>query len=60
MRISTRVGRRSSISMGPVGWLIFGWIVLPAVVCWWTLVALVWLAVWTVQAISGMVTSARR
>lgn len=54
MRISTRVGR-SRISMGPVGWLIFGWVVLPAVVCWWALVALFWLTVWACQAVARAV-----
>jgi hypothetical protein len=43
MRIGTRVGRRSWVSMGPLGWLLLAWLALPLLLVWWTVLALVWL-----------------
>lgn len=43
MRIGTRVGRRSRVSMGLTGWLLVGWLALPLLLCWWTVGLLAWL-----------------
>jgi hypothetical protein len=29
--------------MGPLGWLLIGWLALPLLLCWWTVLALGWL-----------------
>lgn len=44
---------RSWVSMGPLGWLFFLVFVLPFLAAWWLLVGLIWLCVWTCQAIAA-------
>ena len=44
-------GGRWWISMGPLGWLILGWIILPVMAAWYTGWLLFWLTVAIVTAI---------
>lgn len=51
MRIGMSSGGRWWISMGPLGWLLTGWIILPLMAAWYTLLLLYWLVVAIVTAI---------
>jgi hypothetical protein len=31
------------ITMGPLGWLLTGWLVLPLLACWYLILGLAWL-----------------
>lgn len=43
MRISTRAGRHTRVSMSLTQWLLIGWLALPLLLCWWMLLGLGWL-----------------
>jgi hypothetical protein len=44
------------VSMGPLGWLLAGWIIIPLLAAWYILVLLYWLTV----AIVTVIREARR
>jgi hypothetical protein len=52
-------GRREWISMGPLGWLAFGWIILLGVVLWVLLQAVLWLILMAVQGVAWLVGRSR-
>jgi hypothetical protein len=52
MRIGVSSSGRWWVSMGPLGWLLFGWIILLVMGAWYTLVVLVQLAVLICKAIA--------
>ena len=35
-------GRRAWISMGPIGWLLLIWLMLPLAAAWWALFIVLW------------------
>jgi hypothetical protein len=55
MRIGVSSGGRWWVSMGPLGWLLTGWIIIPVMVVWYTLVLLYLL----IAAIVAVIREAR-
>lgn len=53
MRIGVSSRGRWWISMGPLGWLVAGWFILPVMAAWYLLLGLGWLAVRFFEALRG-------
>jgi hypothetical protein len=53
MRIGVSSSGRWRISMGPLGWLLTIWFVLPLLAAWYAAVVLGWLCVLTCRAIAA-------
>jgi hypothetical protein len=59
MRAGVSSSGRWWVSMGPLGWLLTFWLVLPLIAAWYTAVVLGWLGVLVYRAIAGQ-RAARR
>jgi hypothetical protein len=46
MRAGVSSRGRWWVSMGPVGWLLFGWFVAPVILAVYLIIGLVWLIAW--------------
>lgn len=53
MRIGVSSSGRWHVSMGPLGWLLTIWFVLPVMAAWYLLLLLIWLGVQACRAVSA-------
>jgi uncharacterized membrane protein len=59
MRIGVSSSGRWWISMGPLGWLLAGWVIVPVMAAWYLLIILIWLIVCICRATTAAARRSR-